>query len=334
MDKYKKERQESATAMLQHGKSVHDWEARIRDEELAEGGRARNKRKESIERKLIDMGYQASDFPPKYDYNWRRLLEQPRELSSRIWKQIQPKLVAAIALEKEQKVWAERGVRIDLRRQEVRTLYQLYIEDIEDDEVLLPGSVEFTYLPEVTALVSRDDGLIEVTQERFMDVVAEAMTTFNISERAKLANLLREPAPRCTDYDSSDEDDDTISRTPMEIACDLEVLNRATSILTCYRCSLSSPTSYFPFTGITRHILKFHPDSSYKAISREKAVIGTASAVLEMLGLPSSTRYSDISRKIVCLCGKPDFQQPAEFSELIMHIFRENIWYIQALRSP
>ncbi len=217
-------------------------------------------------------------------------------------------------------MWAERGVRIDLRRQEVRTLYQLYIEDIEDDEVLLPGSVEFTYLPEVTALVSRDDGLIEVTQERFMDVVAEAMTTFNISERAKLANLLREPAPRCTDYDSSDEDDDTISRTPMEIACDLEVLNRATSILTCYRCSLSSPTSYFPFTGITRHILKFHPDSSYKAISREKAVIGTASAVLEMLGLPSSTRYSDISRKIVCLCGKPDFQQPAKFSESVSRI--------------
>ncbi|PSR76153.1 hypothetical protein PHLCEN_2v8651 [Hermanssonia centrifuga] len=248
--------------------------------------------------------------------------------------QIQPKLVAAIALEKERKVWAERGVRIGLRRQEVRTLYQLYIEDIEDDEVLLPDSVEFTYLPEVTALVSRDDGLIEVTQERFMDVVAEAMTTFNISERAKLANMLREQAPRFTDYDSSDEDDGTISRTPMEIACDLEVLNRATSILKCYRCSLSSPTSYFPFTKITRHNLKFHPDSPYKAISREKAVTGTASAVLKVLGLPSSTRYSDISRKIVCLCGKPDFQQPAEFSELILHITRENSWYIQALRSP
>lgn len=39
--------------------------------------------------------------------------------------------------------------------------------------------------------------------------------------------------------------------------------------------------------------------------------------ILNALGLPRDILYSDISKKVVCLCGKPTLQQPVPLSVLV-----------------
>lgn len=39
--------------------------------------------------------------------------------------------------------------------------------------------------------------------------------------------------------------------------------------------------------------------------------------VLKMLGLPSDTPYADVTKKVVCTCERPEFEQPVSFAELV-----------------
>ncbi|THH02637.1 hypothetical protein EW026_g188 [Hermanssonia centrifuga] len=299
--------------MLQHGKAVHEWEERMRREQYDEGVRAQNKRKASIEQKLLEMGYQISDFP-KWSYDWSRLLGQPRELTPRIWKQIQPKLLLIIACEKQRKLAHALRTRMDMRKAEVKQQYQLYLKDVLDDKLLLPNIWELVILPEVKALMSEEEATIEVTRERFMGVVSQAVDTFNLEERARLVKMLQEPALRIPDYNPY-EGRGKDTTTPMDAEGDVEKLNHATSIFSCSR-------------------RKFHPDAPRRpVVGVLENIVDTASVVLKMLGLSSHTAHTEVPKKVVCLCGRPDFQQPAEFLELVVHIKEEVRWYKQTMSN-
>lgn len=53
---------------------------------------------------------------------------------------------------------------------------------------------------------------------------------------------------------------------------------------------------------------------------------GWSGALLEMLGLDGDVTWSVVDEKqgekpLICLCGKPDFKQPASFIELVFHCY-------------
>ena len=96
----------------------------------------------------------------------------------------------------------------------------------------------------------------------------------------------------------------------------------ATSFFRCCECSLYDKGAYMGFLDLKNHSIvhsrRLRPQSKAYSVPFEHAE--KAREVLQALGLPEDTKYTDISGKILCMCAKPGFEQPATFSQLVSPI--------------
>ncbi|KAH9926355.1 hypothetical protein B0H21DRAFT_764156 [Amylocystis lapponica] len=129
LDKFVKERREFSTRIQEWGLAMQRWtdDSQAAKEE-AERLASQN-RKASIIVKLKEMGYSPDDFPRTE--RWKRNVEAPRELTSNIWKSIQPLLIGQLFEEKKNR---EKVVRINLRYQETQRHYAALLAAMDAHE--------------------------------------------------------------------------------------------------------------------------------------------------------------------------------------------------------
>ncbi|KAI0755804.1 hypothetical protein C8Q74DRAFT_1452363 [Fomes fomentarius] len=154
------------------------WTKAVRAEKTLADMRAQMNRVNSITAKLLELGYTEDEFPDsEEDPTWHKLVNQPKELTDRIWTNLRPKLEAQIAVERQRQIVNERVERAFNRLCDMIELFEGYIEENmpEEERTLMPNWVDFAKLPSVQALMHRDDAQGNISTAEFTAAVPEML---------------------------------------------------------------------------------------------------------------------------------------------------------------
>lgn len=207
------------------------------------------------------------------------------------------------------------------RRRELSKRHIEWAKSLAIDDGPYPSPHELWFLPKMISVVEEDNAQVEIDQERFDQVVLPIMQECKISRREAMVKALRSALPSSTDTaeDSAAEDDSEA------------ILYRATSLFRYHHAdgrtfgSLLGPAGqvvcFQELLGVLRNAY-VHGVSTNKPSTHYNPdinMVETAWVILKAVGLPENTRYEEVNKKIICLCYRGGFSQPATFSELVCH---------------
>lgn len=193
------------------------------------------------------------------------------------------------------------------RTEEAETLLEVCLHE------LWPtcGKVLTTY----TALRGSDEIRGVIDNDTSMPVTREAIETVlpNVLKRQTDENyaLCSKALQRALHSQSSG--DDVMPRPD---------LNSAIALFPCLFCNSQPIGTNYTLGELSQHIRDNHSKRSTvwregKGLESIRLHVDTVGHVLKMLRLSQDTLYDDVCGKVVCLCGKPGFEQPAQFSSLV-----------------
>ena len=223
-----------------------------------------------------------------------------------VWKRILPDLENCIACEATRRANARWDQRVD----EANAILKTYLEELPPTCVdVLTTYVQLFKSEEVEDMLGEDDSSIPVTRERFDAVVPAVLKKQSEKNYLRLMDALR-----CALHPESSEDEAKLQPLPS--------LDSVIAMFPCTNCDYPAGSNY-TLGELCQHMRKDHLRRAdmYSWLEESRRLgrihLGTVRQVLTMLGLPEDTRYQDISGRVVCLCGKPDFNQPVSFSALV-----------------
>jgi hypothetical protein len=211
--------------------------------------------------------------------------------------------------EKERRFKSALPDRYDLRKIELVTQYSAFVDTLLWRPVNYPQTHELMALPAVEALLLEDDATIPVTSERFKDCFIEQV---ELAKQRADFNLLKiclgKPFEQLIQVYGI-PGDDIEKRAVDEYG---HILYRATCLFDVCSPSTDGRT-------IVHELGHYLDCTACLSDSAALAVMDPLipQAMLKMVGLPEDALYSDISGKLVCTCGDPDFEQPATFAKLV-----------------
>ncbi|KDQ57924.1 hypothetical protein JAAARDRAFT_57740 [Jaapia argillacea MUCL 33604] len=329
------ERQELSSQIMQSGVDLLRWhnDSRINKDEQ-QRQRAAN-RKASIEEKLEELGWDESSFPTwrewSHRYEWDKLLEQPRELTPRIWNAIQPKLEAIIRAVQEQRDRQNLATRKASRIEEFWRIYEAFLVNNYStylDRILMPRVFDASKLPSVITLIEEDEATIPVTQERLESILEDFSREAEEHKQAIKEDLLRVLGKSNFPTDGSLKESRDISPS----ADDADSLFLLPSSFFSCQNRLQHSTSC--------HHLRRYPEILDEVHVRERAWATSpvkydhqtgkvAQYVLQALGLKADitqTELDALDGRFFCLCGKPGLR-PMDFGDITNHLLTENQWF-------
>ncbi|KAI0371427.1 hypothetical protein BV20DRAFT_1067527 [Pilatotrama ljubarskyi] len=346
---FMKERQEYVTRVQTHGVAVLTWERTNHRKKWSEDDAARADRKAAMLDKLYELGHTRADYP-KNDA-WKKILDQPRRLTDKIWKTARPKLIALIEQKREEDRQAAFEVRLKERRAEFRPLYDAFLQGrlSETDRVYAPNWNDACNLPSLAALASENDATLTVTPARLAAI------------EHRLVEEIREYASRAKRdlVEMVHRDQHTKSDVPMPPYDMAEIdaeLARASSLFICHRCPLKAAVSA---TAIADHWRTAHAKLKWndawpieehfdrrRKQSEWPSMLPWVSALpsgykrtkeaLAALALPDDTPYDLVDgfvreSRLLCLCDSPKLPPPGEsgWGILLQHVINEMQWYRQ-----
>jgi len=308
LDRFIEARQKRASEMMQNGLALQMWDATRRRDKYTQNIIVAHSRSDKIEANLLAIGWHQDDFPSWFDYEyheWRKMFDQPRELTPRIWHQIRPKLEATLERIKPRKL----ADRIAQRRAEFDLLWEsllrsIDLNDHDQNQTLMPNASDAAELPAVRAMIYEDDCRLPVTAERWASVVDTALT-----EAADFMNAVKDDflvLMNSTDVPTerlnSDERDYTLLHTP--------------AAFFTYQGKL------FRFDALFRSVSRFNKWCSVvPSISYNPLVPKVVDQVLKALYLPADTPIDFLKTFdgfFMCCCRNLAFG--LTFSSLIEHI--------------
>ena len=201
----------------------------------------------------------------------------------------------------------QRQGRLVERKQEfLNILKQL---QFTSEAALKPSCAELVRFPFVSDLLEEDGAQVPVTRER-VDTIFDALSTVVEEFNTKVLTDLFCKLPA-----SSPEDDLRIVRSKAMLK----------SAATLFRCTMCGDRPMFPFAALLQHFNQAHytVHSTWERnccfIYYQRAASEIAAQIFAVVGLPDNSPAESLERnaKIVCLCGKPGFEQPATLSKLV-----------------
>lgn len=205
-------------------------------------------------------------------------------------------------------------LRLSQRRGELRRWYTQWSGHVDVEDGPYPSISELRELPDIHVLIGEDDARIPIDQERFDKFVAPIMQMYKSSTRAALVKALHSVACQnagvAEDGTTNDESED--------------ILYNATSLFTnphfeddyMSEDAPMRPLSFRELMIDLRDVYEGQYGPSNVEYKPSFAMV-TARAVLKAVGLPENMRYEDVDKRIICLCHKTSFSQPASFSLLV-----------------
>jgi len=291
----------------------------------------------------LELGWEKKDFPSKWNPRWHALVKQPRELTphrtsialaslhsvvkyflSAVWKILRPKLETI--LQEHALAQAQNVIRIrrDQREAEFEPFWDEFVVSRSWDLTppwALPRFVDACELPAIDRMLAEDESKIPVTAERWqmaIDSVPDDLTEFANQVMRDVLTLLHTVNVKI---------DDTATVGTYEEADPLSIFERASSLISCGAVGCQNLLT-FPAILQEEHVtpyrhFSFHDRKWADLLSRlryEPEVLRAASHVLKALGLPNNTQLAaldGIGRRLLCLCGNPQFRRPLDFRSLV-----------------
>ncbi|KAI0946250.1 hypothetical protein AcV7_010278 [Taiwanofungus camphoratus] len=294
------------------------WEQSVANQRTGLNGKIRASRNASIIAKLRDLGYIEQDLP-QCNKAWRKLVNQPKELTPRIWDNIRPKLETLIQHMHESYClkkcdYSQAGApRIGPMGQQRLHTHYLALVNNTDFGTPLPNFVTFCDLAGVKRLLDMDDDSFysDQTQSRLVFAL-QAVTEEHILRVKRWLACKQWSYNAVYSFETNDW-----------------ILARASSLFfcACHRC----PS--LPYPNIYEHFHAEHPLTpwTWNHIYLERLL---PRRILVAVGLPEDTSLSYADElvhtgRLYCFCGDPRLPPPANCSwaALITHIKEENIWY-------
>ncbi|KAH9884932.1 hypothetical protein C8Q73DRAFT_784866 [Cubamyces lactineus] len=345
-----RERHKYVTTMQTHGLDVVRWLSKAYQHKREGENNAREGRAAAILRKLEGLGYTPSDYPDSDA--WNKILNQPRELTDRIWTTVRPKLEALIKQKREDDGHAQFEARLKERFAEFQPIYEEFIRLVLQDHVrdFAPNWTDACRLPCIVELASSDGAFPRVTFERVaaIDVRLRTEVLDSICQiKRDLLEMLHREHCRVHPRDAR-----PMPHLGME-QVDAELV-KATSLFVCHRCPLQTAASA---SQICVHWRTEHPELKWndawpidEMFDRRRkrsewpkllpwvcampSGPSCAKNALVALGIPDDTPYialDDVVRqgRLLCLCGSPAFPAPSEsgWGALIKHVADEQAWH-------
>ncbi|KAH9884934.1 hypothetical protein C8Q73DRAFT_796049 [Cubamyces lactineus] len=333
-----------------HGISVLRWLSKTYRQKWADEDEARKDRKEAMLRKLEALGYSGADYPD--NDAWKKILDQPRRLTDRIWKAARPKLEALIKQKHEDDRQAEFEARLKERYVEFRPIYEEFVHAVVPQHLrdFAPNWTDACRLPCIVELASSDGGFPRVTFDRVAAIDARLATEVLDSIyqiKRDLVEMLHREHCRVHPRDAQPMPHLEMEQVDAELA-------KATSLFVCHRCPLQIAASA---SQICLHWRTEHPELKWNDGWPIKEIFdrrrrrsewpeprpwvcampygpSLAKRALDTFGLPEDTPFAlldDLARqgRLVCLCRSPQLQPPREsgWGTLISHVHDEQGWY-------
>ncbi|KAL5501311.1 hypothetical protein ACEPAH_8571 [Sanghuangporus vaninii] len=334
-----KKRHEVVRNIVESVREVATWQQQRYNDRFRADHELSRKRKEQIREKLHDLGYSYEEIDSlwhmPYDLNhtrikWTHIVHQPRELSHRIWKNIQPKLEELIRskrqFDKLQVMEENRGKR----KSELASLYQEYIfrEKSEKRDIAPLSFVDLCMIPFVTGLIEEDECGIEITRERWRLI------------EGKLPELFDEHAKKverdCLDILVNSASTDTVSElSDSEIGAeggniDPSILWRAYVFFSDWSGFREIATLVDVFSSMREHmfseVITKRSSWNRRTLSLNTTAIRAANALLSSLALPKETRMQQmqaLGQVFVCQQCDPVLRKRMTWWELVLHVYRE-----------
>ncbi|KAF7986740.1 hypothetical protein HWV62_20306 [Athelia sp. TMB] len=278
-------------------------------------------RRASIENKLEELGWDRKDFPKPRNYEWSKLLDQPRELTPRIWKLIQPKLEALISARKEEIAKEEMRERSVLRRAELKPIWEKHLMEMgeQDRPNIMPHYLDVAEFAPIKNVLYENEAREPFTQSRW-DTVIECLPTEIDTFRTKVIYTLTKRLEADKPNGLGWEKTFVLQSPDLEEAADHVVLERASTLFRCfhYACRETLPG----ITGILEH--EHLNKSAWNHICGKLGGIPHSKAAVQMilktLQLPENSTFEAVCAydgNLVCLCGHPQHREPKTFLELV-----------------
>ena len=224
-----------------------------------------------------------------------------------VWKRILPELENSIACEATRR----ENARWDQRVDEAVAILKTYLEELPSACVdVLTTYMQLFASNEVKNMLDEDDASIPVTRERFDAVVPGVLKKQSEKNYVRLMDALR-----CALHPELSEDEAKLQPLPS--------LDSVIALFPCTNCSDYPVENNYTLKELCQHMKKDHLQGEGMRfwqgapLKLGRIHLDIVRRALTMLGLPEDTRYQDISGRVVCLCGKPDFKQPVSFSALV-----------------
>ncbi|KAJ8454411.1 hypothetical protein ONZ51_g13036 [Trametes cubensis] len=344
-----RERREYVTKMQSHGLAVLRWLSKEYRSKRDSQKSAREERKATILRKLEALGYNHTDYPD--NDAWNKIVNQPRELTDRIWKVSRPKLEALIKQQREDDRRAEFEARLRERYAEFRPIYEEFIHVALPDHIrdFAPNWADACRLPCIVELASSDGAFPRINGAR----VATITTRLTAEVHEAVCQIKRDLVEMLhREYHQTHRD--ALPPPPLEMAQVDAELAKATSLFICHRCPLQTAVSA---SQICLHWRTEHPELKWndawpidEMFDRRRkrsewpkllpwvcampSGPSCAKHALVALGIPDDTPYialDDVAQqgRLVCLCGSPELPAPSEsgWGTLIKHVADEQAWH-------
>ncbi|KAH8116966.1 hypothetical protein DFH11DRAFT_1141796 [Phellopilus nigrolimitatus] len=294
---------------------------------------ARDSRLRSIYNKLTALGYTQADYRTdgdQKDWKWNSLIDQPRPLTDRIWKNILPQLEETIRLRREKRARIAKERRRSERRYKLRKLAEKFVCS-ESGKTCYVAPVELYKQPLARQFVESDEEGTALSEAQWLSIKQQVVEFSKVRQReieeeaaSALVAARREaglPAISAISIESSEGKREVQAGEGKSVSV------------------LQHPTAFFgsrdlkPFTGILdeRHDYchkEFDCARGERWVLRQPARNGVlyADALYSELGLPSTTMNDMLAlgESFVCLRCDPTVRTLMTWIDLVNHFYNEN----------
>ncbi|KAI0354354.1 hypothetical protein OH77DRAFT_1425915 [Trametes cingulata] len=320
------------TRIHKHATAVLRWELEAAQQRQNEEQAMKERRKAGIAEKLKELGYGEDDFPKSKE--WSKLVDQPKDLTNRIWTNLQPKLEVLLQEEKERKLREayeeRRGRRID----EIAAFYEDYARPLAKPErALLPNTYDACRLPCLLALAEQEDAHGCVSLDQFVALIPQML-----EEAENYKAKAREAAVTVMLDIAYWRHEGSLWREELESHPAAELLTRHYALFKCdvsWNLEHQANACYLPYKEMHAHWRDHHPRSEWTASraigSRSICCVGdyyVGGQMLEAAGLARDTPISVLTElvragRLYCSCSDPKMPPPEEldWSKLFQHVY-------------
>ncbi|KAI0327467.1 hypothetical protein GY45DRAFT_1308667 [Cubamyces sp. BRFM 1775] len=317
--------------MHQHATALLKWESHTFQTKSAD-------RKARIVSKLFDLGFTQDDFPNSSE--WSKLVEQPVELTERIWKNIRPKLEALIAEERDMAAKAALDERAQARMAQIVLCYIDFVEQLpEVQRTMMPNAIDSTRLASLVTLSRRDDAHGDVSLEDFLALVHQVL-----QDARMYADRARELAREFILDGVGFKDDTEAWKAELALLSTPQLLMRHYALFGCLQPFCPG---YFTLEEMHAHWRVTHPElewgvrtESHRFLVKCDGEYALGGEILDAVGLPRDTSIGILteliqSGRLYCSCGDPSLPPPEELSwpKLFKHIHEETRRYRDRVKT-
>ncbi|KAH8116967.1 hypothetical protein DFH11DRAFT_1578405, partial [Phellopilus nigrolimitatus] len=146
---------------------------------------ARDSRLRSIYNKLAELGYTQADYRTdgdQKDWKWDSLIDQPRPLTDRIWKNILPQLEETIRLRREKRARIAKERRRSERRYKLRKLAEKFVCS-ESGKTCYVAPVELYKQPLARQFVESDEEGTALSEAQWLSIKQQVVEFSKVRQR-------------------------------------------------------------------------------------------------------------------------------------------------------